>query len=115
MKFWLIKNIKIIIGLLSLALIAVAWIYIQSKIAYPEQYWEFRKASQSSAESIKRGVFIKNLNFKIDSFSGDSLPFEGIIEKAFTYGKSSIDETILLKKTDFPYRLSFNSRPRAGI
>jgi len=82
---------------------------------YDEQHWTYRKGSRSSNESIERGVFVKSLNFKIDSFSGRTFQFEVFIEKAFTHGYKSAKETLLITNTDFPFTLSFNSRPMQEI
>jgi hypothetical protein len=83
--------------------------------AYGEQHWIFRKMSDSIEESKGRGVFIKKLNFKVDSFSGRPFPFEAFIEKAFTHGHNSVNETVLMEGTSFPYSFSFNSRPNQAI
>jgi hypothetical protein len=79
--------------------------------AYGEQNWIFRKMSYSVEESVERGVFVRKLNHRVDSFSGPEFYFEAFIEKAFTYGHKSVNETILMEGTQFPYRLSFESRP----
>lgn len=86
-----------------------------SGMGYDKQHWTYRKKSRSSNESIERGVFVKTLNIRIDSFSGRNFEFEAFIEKAFTHGHKSAKETLVLLNTNYPYRLSFNSRPTPEI
>ncbi len=58
--------------------------------SYGEQNWLFRKMSDPVAESVKRGVFVKKLNYEVDSFSAPNFFFEAFIEKAFTHGHKSL-------------------------
>ena len=71
--------------------------------------------SDSIEESAKRGVFVKKLNYEVDSFSGPNFFFEAFIEKAFTHGHKSVHETILMEGTKYPFSLSFNSGPTQAI
>ena len=103
-------------GILFLIILLAFCLYnFLADAAYDDQHWIYRKMSDSIEESVKRGVFVKELNYKIDSFAGSSFKFEAFIEKAFTHGHKSVHETILIEATKFPYRLSFNSRPNNAI
>jgi hypothetical protein len=107
------KNAKIAIG----AMIVIVLIYIL--IAFSGLGWAFydeksskvlqkRKLTKSIEEAKRRGVFIKDLNYKADSnIAGFVLhPY---IEKAFRYGKDST-ETLPFTSTGYPYRLGFQKQ-----
>lgn len=55
------------------------------------------------------------MNYRIDSFSGILTDFKPFIEKGFKWGYHSSKETVPLETTNYPYQLSFNSRPRQEI
>ena len=109
------KVIKIVLVVLACLFLLYQLYESLADAAYDKQHWIYRKMSDSIKESIERGVFVKELHFKIDSFSGPSFQFEVFIEKAFTHGHQSVNETILMADTKFPYSLSFNSRPRQEV
>jgi len=90
--------------------------YISSFIGwYGYKKWQYRVGSQSVQESKKRNVFVKELNFKIDSFSGSLGNFQPFIEKGFKYGYHSSEDTRNLENTQYLYQLSFNYRPTDSI
>ena len=66
-------------------------------------------------ESKKRGVFVKELNYKIDSFNGVLESFHPYIEKGFKFGYHSSEDTRELTNSKYPYQLSFDSRPTEAI
>ncbi len=104
-------NIKYIFIILLISCGLYLFYDFLADAAYGEQNWIFRKMSYSVVESVERRVFVRKLDYKVDSFSGPEFFFEAFIEKAFTYGHESVKETILMEGTEFPYSLSFNSRP----
>lgn len=90
--------------------------YISSFVGwYGYKKWRYRVSTSDIENSKKRGVFVKELNYQIDSFSGTINNFKPYIEKGFKFGLHSSDETVPLKNTDFPYQLGFNNRPSNEI
>lgn len=105
-----VKIFSIVIIICAAIFLAIG--YLSSYIGwYGYRKWEHRSASTSLQESINRGVFVKELNFKIDSFSGPSFDFKPFIERGFRFGKDSAGETVPIAGSQFPYQLSFNYRP----
>lgn len=82
---------------------------------YGYKKWKNRASTLSIEESKKRGVFVMELNYKIDSFSGVLKNFRPYIEKGFRYGYRSSRETRELVNSQYPYQLSFNYRPTEKI
>jgi hypothetical protein len=60
-------------------------------------------------------VFVKELNFQIIGYHGELNGFKPFIEKAFTWGYHTSEETVPWPNTQFPYRLNFNYRPTKDI
>jgi hypothetical protein len=90
--------------------------YINSYFGwYSHEHWKYRKGSTDIEESKKRGVFVKELNFKIEGYSGSLNGFRPFLEKAFTWGYHSSEETVPWTNTQYPYRLMFNYRPTQEI
>lgn len=113
---------KVLIIFFSVILILVvgyfALGYVSSFVGwYGYKKWQFRVATSNMEESKKRGVFIKELQFQVDSFSGKILDFKPYIEKGFKYGLHSSEETVPLFNSNYPYQLSINFHPseRIGI
>lgn len=105
-------------GLLVLVLIYYAIGYFSSYIGWNGyEKWKDRKASQSISESIKRGVFVKKLNFKFEDYQGPAFKFEAFIEKGYRWGYDSSEQTVPLSDSKFPYQLSFKYNPinEAGL
>ena len=50
--------------------------YLTGYFGYDKQNWTYRKASNTIKESIERGVFVKELHFQVDSFTGYKFKFE---------------------------------------
>jgi len=83
---------------------------------YGYKKWEHRVHSTTRTESIKRGVFVKDLKFDYsDEYSKHLGGFSPFIERGFTFGKHSSKETIELTGSKYPYQLSFNNTPVEGI
>ncbi|MBZ5858557.1 hypothetical protein [Flavihumibacter profundi] len=90
--------------------------YISSFVGwYGYKKWRYRVSTSDIEESKKRGVFVKELHFQIDSFSGTLENFKPYIEKGFKFGLHSSKETIPLKNSNYPYQLRFNYRPSNEI
>ncbi len=86
--------------------------YVSSYIGwYGYNKGTYRVATSDIHESKERGVFVKELNFSVDSFSGSLGNFIPYIEKGFRYGKHSSKVTDSLVNTNYPYQLSFAYRP----
>jgi hypothetical protein len=109
------KNLLILGLLLSIVVIGYLTYRFISGIRYGEENWKFRKASKTVEESMEREVFVKRLNYKFDFVVDTPHNFEAFIEKAFTYGRNGIDETVLIKGSNYPFRLSFRSRPSNDV
>jgi hypothetical protein len=75
---------------------------------YGYEKWKYRVSTGSIEESKRRGVFVKELHFEIDSFPGTIENFHAYIEKGFHYGHESEDQTTPLLGSKYPYQLSFN-------
>jgi ABC-type multidrug transport system fused ATPase/permease subunit len=111
------KTIKIIfiIFLLSI-LIFIAVGYLSSYFGwYAYKKWEYRKHSASIQESMRRGVFLKELNYKIDSFNGYQFRFEAFIERGFKWGRHSSDVTIPIEGSNYDYQFTYNYSPKQMI
>jgi hypothetical protein len=96
-----------VISLIVLGLLALG--YINSYFGwYGYEKWKYRVSTTSIDESKRRGVFIKELHFEIDSFPGAIYNFHAYIEKGFHYGHESEDQTTPLLNSNYPYQVSFN-------
>jgi hypothetical protein len=94
--------------ILVLIVIYFSFGYINSYFGwYSREHWKYRKGSMDVAESKKRGVFIKELNYKVDDYSGDLYGFKPFIEKAYTWGHRTSEETRPWTGTKYPYHVSF--------
>ncbi len=83
--------------------------YLSSYVGwYGYKKWQYRVATTSIEDSKKRGVFVKELKFTVDSFSGSIGDFRPYIEKGFKYGHHSSEKTESLTGSNYPYQLSFN-------
>lgn len=90
--------------------------YLSSYIGYDGyKKWKYRKHSNDIAESKKRGMFVKELNFKVEGYSGDLNNFKPFIEKGFRWGRHTSEVTEPLRNSNYPYQLSFNYRPTSQI
>jgi hypothetical protein len=57
---------------------------------------KYRRFSHTLEESKQRKVFIRELNYQVDSVKIDNV----FIEQAYTWGKWSSKETVILERTD---------------
>ncbi len=70
---------------------------------------EGRDFTYGDITNAKRlGLFVKDLHYKVDSFS-EQINFHPYIEKGFKYGDDST-EIDSLKDTDYPYTVSFQRK-----
>lgn len=108
------RIVRVTIGALSgLVLVWILFILIISSLNYKStKNYRKRKLTLNIEEAKKRGVFVKELNYKIDRFNGP-FDFHPYIEKAFIYGKNT-SETILLMNEQYPYRLDLNNKLHEG-
>ena len=83
-------------------------------MGYDDQHWKIRKHSSSSEDSKRRGVFVKPLNYKIENYHNLAFNLDPFIERAFTHGKTSVKQTIVMNVTNYPYTFTFNERPFDG-
>jgi hypothetical protein len=70
--------------------------------------WLYRVHSSGIKDSKSRGVFVKELSFKIENYPGTLDTFKPFIERGFKFGRHSSDETAPLTGSAYPYQLSFN-------
>jgi hypothetical protein len=90
--------------------------YINSYVGWDShEHYKDRKGSMDIQESKKRGVFVKELNFEVVGYSGDLNGFKPFIEKAFTWGYRTSEETVPWTNTEYPYRLIFNYSPTPEV
>lgn len=106
------KKSKVILYALPLLLLLIFILNIE-KINnaigwYGYGYWKYRISTSIVQESKKRGVFVKNLNYKIiDSTNLKDFYFSPYIEKGFKVGKNNENETHILTNSNFPYNLCY--------
>ena len=69
---------------------------------------KYRRFSQTLEESKQRKVFIKELNYHVDSIKIDNI----FVERAYKWGKKSSEATVILERTDtfnknsdYPYQM----------
>lgn len=108
--------IPILIGIFIAVAGCIALGYLSSYIGwYGYRKWEYRVATTSIEDSKKRGVFVKELKFSVDSFPGSIGSFIPYIEKGFKYGHDSSEETVPLIGSNYPYQLSFDYKRSAKM
>lgn len=83
---------------------------------YGYKPWKYRVGSSQIKESKERGVFVRELNYKIkDSQNLSNFKFIPYFEKGFKYGFHTSEETNLLKFSKYPYNLSFDRNKNDSI
>lgn len=105
---------RVVQGLIIVILLVTSLYYLVGYFStyigwYGYKKWEHRVASSSMEESIKRGVFVKQLNFQANKYQNELSKLTPFIEKGFRYGEQTSDSTILITSTSYPYQLNFNS------
>ncbi|WP_303850184.1 hypothetical protein [Apibacter mensalis] len=102
-----LKKYKIfIIIILFLAFL----VYLSSYIGwYGYEKWKYRRYTRGDIEESKmRKVFVKQVPYIVDP---DTIKTEGMfyIEKGYTYGKHSMDDTkvLTIKDTKYPFQLMY--------
>lgn len=82
--------------------------YINSYFGwYSHEHYKYRKGSTDVSEAKQRGVFVKQLNYKVEGYSGDLYGFVPFIEKAYTWSYHTSEETKPWTNTEYPYQVSF--------
>jgi hypothetical protein len=104
---------KYIKPLLIFVLIVVAayygFGYINSYFGwYSHKHWTQRKGSTDINEAKNRKVFIKQLHFSVEGYSGNLFEFIPFIEKAYTWGHDTSEETVRWTNTNYPYQIGFS-------
>lgn len=83
---------------------------------YGREPWKYRVGTSQIKESKKRGVFVRELHYKIkDSQNLSNFKFIPYFEKGFKYGFHTIEETNLLKFSNYPYNLGFDRNKEDSI
>ena len=83
---------------------------------YGRKPWKFRVGTSQIEESKKRGVFVRELNYKIiDSQNLNNFKFIPYFEKGFKYGFHTSKKTNLLKFSKYPYNLGFDRNKKDSI
>jgi hypothetical protein len=77
--------------------------------------WEHRVATNDIGDSKRRGVFVKELNFKIENYHDTLRNFKPYIERGFKFGRHSSDSTTPLTGSAYPYQLSFNFKTSSKV
>ena len=119
------KRNKMFITLKILSVVVVIIIIVYFAFGYFSSYigwygyekWKYRVATSDIAESQKRGVFVKQLKYKIYDFPDTLRSFRPYIEKGFRYGHHSSEVTVPITNSNYPYQLCFNfkSSEKLGI
>jgi hypothetical protein len=81
---------------------------------YGYKKWTYRNQSDSMEDSKRRGVFIKELHFEVDSFTRNMGWFKPYLERGFRWGYNSTEETLFLV-TDYPYQIAFQNNVKESI
>ncbi len=103
------------IVILTLITCYFAFGYINSYFGwYGYRKWLYRKQSFNIEDSKRRGVFVKELHFEIDSFTRNMEWFKPYLERGFKWGYNSSDETVYLV-TDYPYQIAFENNVKESI
>jgi hypothetical protein len=104
------KNInQYVVAISVIIAVLVIFGYLNSYFGwYGYEKWKYRVSTISIQDSKRRGVFVKELQFKIDSFPGRIENFHAYIEKGFHYGHESEEQTTPILGSQYPYQLSFN-------
>lgn len=90
--------------------------YVSSLLGrYGYKKWKHRASTQSIEESKARGVFIREVHYRVDSFNGPLGKFKPYIEQGLRYGRHSSKQTMPLELTSYPYQLSFSYRPMGNV
>jgi hypothetical protein len=109
----IIKRFSIVV--LSIVIAYIAFGYVNSYFGwYGYKKWLYRKQSDSIEDSKRRGVFVKELHFKVDSFQRNMDWFKPYLERGFRWGHESSQETDLLI-TDYPYQIAFENNVKESI
>jgi len=105
------KSFKLIIifTIIILFVMLVFFPHVSNFIGwYGYRKWQYRQGTDNIAESKKRNVFVRELNYKIvDSAGFKNIHFIPYLEKGFKYGKHSSEDTRIMSHTDFPYNISY--------
>ena len=100
---------KVITLILIVILGVISFRYLSSYFGwYAYQKRKYRLSTNDINDSKKRGVFVKEVHFEIDSFPGNIENFRAYIEKGFHFGHESEDERFPLLNTNYSYQLIFN-------
>jgi hypothetical protein len=95
--------------ILALVITYFGFGYINSYFGwYSHEHYKYRKGSTDIAEAKQRGVFVRQLNYKVEGYSGDLYDFTPFIEKAYTWGYHTSEETKPWTNTDYPYQVAFS-------
>lgn len=90
--------------------------YINSYFGwYSHEHYKYRKGSTDIADSKRRGVFIKELNFQVEGYSGYLYGFKPFIEKAYTFGYNTSEDTKPWTNTNYPYQVAFSYRASSNF
>ena len=110
------RYFKLVLLTFSLSVIGLAAInYILPLIfSWTSTRWKERVATRDIHDAKRRGVFVKELQYRIDDFP-DTLDFHPYIEKGFHYAKGSDEQTVIMENTQYPYQLSYNVFPQNQI
>jgi hypothetical protein len=106
-----------LIIILAVVMLFLLFGYLSSMMGwYGYKKWEHRVASRNIEESKKRGVFISELSYRVDSFPSVINNFKPFIERGFMYGHHSSEHTRPLSNgSRYPYQLTFDYKPNSEI
>jgi len=74
---------------------------------YGYKKWKYRAGTGDINDSKRRHVFVKELHFKIDNFSGKIENFHAYIERGFHFSHFSQEDTEPLNGSKYPFQLSY--------
>nr|WP_314491118.1 hypothetical protein [uncultured Chryseobacterium sp.] len=83
---------------------------------YGYQKWRNRAKTASVAKSKSRKVFVKTLQYEIiDAENLYDFTFTPYLEKGFKVGLHTSEETNIIKKSEFPFNLSYDRNKNDSI
>lgn len=108
---------KIIVSAIIILIIFLALPYISSSVGwYGYGKWKYRGRTSSIKDSKSRKVFVKELNYKIiDSANFKNFQFKPYLERGFSYGKHSMEDTRIWSNSNFSYNISYERNLKDSI
>jgi hypothetical protein len=116
MKKRKVLNILLYLVVVPISLFLLFWAMNAYGGWYGYQKWKYRGGTSSISESKKRRVFVKTLNYKIiESENLHDFKFTPYLERGFKVGLHTSEETNIVRKSQFPFNLSYDRNKNDSI